>query len=151
MDIQDSSKPNNTAKIWLLTLLKALIRNGKYNLYYRLMNKVIHDLLLKFKNLNEFFSVIEDNLCVPIRMIKKKIAGRYLLIPFYIKGKKYIKYSIQIIMKSLKLRTEQQLYLKIYNELLDIYNNKGISVKNKINLCNEFKTNAANLRLLKFK
>lgn len=133
------------------TLLKALIRNGKYNLYYNLINKIIYNLLLKFKNLNKFFKKIEQNLCVPIRIIKKKIAGRYLLIPFYIKEKKYIKYSIRIIIKSLKLRTEKHLYLKVYNELLDIYNNKGISIKNKIDLCKEFKKNISNIRLLKFK
>lgn len=103
----------------------------------------------KKKKLNFFFYIINKNLCVPIILRKRVVAGRKILIPTRCSFKKEINLFVRFIIKSIKIRTEKTLFDKITNELIDIYMYKGLSIKKKIQYCKDIKTNIPNLRFLK--
>lgn len=93
----------------------------------------------KNKKLNFFFYILNRNLCVPIILRKRVVAGRKILIPTRCGYKKEINLFVRFIINSLIYRTEKSLFDKITNELLDIYMYKGASIKKKIHYCKEVK------------
>jgi len=114
-----------------------------------LVNSLLLELLNKKKKLNFFFFILNRNLCVPIILRKRVVAGRKILIPTRCTYKKEVNFFIRFILQSLKTRTEKTLFEKITNELIDIYFYRGSSVKRKVQYCKEVKTNIPNLRFLK--
>jgi ribosomal protein S7 len=71
------------------------------------------------------------------------------MIPYKINENKKINLSVRIIINSLKFRNEKKLSNRLLNELIDIYNNRGISIKKRIEICKDIKLNSPNLRFLK--
>lgn len=104
---------------------------------------------MKYNNINTFFEQIDKNLCLPINFLVKKVAGKNVLIPYRVVKKKEIIFSVRIILSILKNRSEKKILDKLLNELIDIFNNKGLSIKRKKEICKEIKNNSANLRFLK--
>lgn len=149
MDIQKLKKINNITKIWLISILKILIKKGNYIKYLNILYKVLNKILIEYKNINNFFDIIDKNMRLPINFIKKKIAGKNVLIPFRVSKNKEIMFSTRIIINSLKLRNEKKISDRLLNELIDLYNKKGNAFKKHIELCKDIKVNSPNLRFLK--
>lgn len=117
---------------------------------YSLVNKVLLNIKKK-KKLNFFFYILNRNLCVPVILRKRVVAGRKVLIPTRCEHKKEVNLFLRFILKSIKTRSEKTLFDKVLNELFDIYYKKGSSIKKRSNYCKEIKTNMPNLRYLKNK
>lgn len=133
---------------------KLLIKKGNYNNVYNIMKFIILELKFKKMNLYNFFISIFDKLYIPISLYAKKVAGRKLLVPNpnnlnFIKRKLW--HSARIIVKSLSSRKETKLRDRLLAELMDIYNNKGVSIKKKIDILNTIKENEMNMRYIKSK
>ena len=54
----------------------------------------------------------------------------------------------KLIISSLKLRKEKVFIDKLYNELVDTYNNKGLSIIKKLNYTKQLKDIITNIRFL---
>lgn len=118
--------------------------NIKYNNY-------IEQILLRIKqkyNLFQFFSIIEENLTIIFNTFKKKIAGKNLLIPIGLTSSKRVNAMSKLIITSLKSRKEKSFLDKLYNELIDSYNNKGLSIIKKLNYTKQLKDIITNIRFL---
>ena len=79
---------------------------------------------------------------------KKKIAGRNFLIPLGLDPYKRINAITKLIISNLKLRKEKGFVNKLYNELIDIFNNKGLSINKRINYTKQLKDLLTNIRFL---
>jgi small subunit ribosomal protein S7 len=130
-------------------LYKLLLTNGKRNKALFLVNNVLLELIKRKENINFFFYILNKNLCVPVILRKRAVAGRKILIPTRCSYGKEINLFIRFLIQSLKMRSEKSLFEKLINELFDIFYYKGSSVKKKINYCREIKVNMPNLRFLK--
>jgi small subunit ribosomal protein S7 len=126
-----------------------LLINGKRNKALFLVNNVLLELIKRKENINFFFYILNKNLCVPVILRKRAVAGRKILIPTRCSYGKEINLFIRFLVQSLKMRSEKSLFEKLINELFDIFYYKGSSVKKKINYCREIKVNMPNLRFLK--
>ena len=137
----------NYIKRWIVSLLSVISKKGnivKYNTY-------INNVLIKIKqkyNLFNFFSVIEENLTIVFNTFKKRIAGKNLLIPIGLTYSKRVNAMSKLIITSLKLRKEKSFSDKLYNELIDSYNNKGLSIMKKLNYTKQLKDIITNIRFL---
>lgn len=130
-------------------MYKLLLINGKRNKALFLVNNVLLELIKRKENINFFFYILNKNLCVPVILRKRAVAGRKILIPTRCSYGKEINLFIRFLVQSLKMRSEKSLFEKLINELFDIFYYKGSSVKKKINYCREIKVNMPNLRFLK--
>ena len=143
-------KQNNFfTKKWVYVIFKLILKHGKKNKALIFVNKVLLEILKRKKNLNFFFYVLNKNLCVPVILRKRVVAGRKILIPTRCGYKKEINLFIRFLLDSLKNRSEKNLFEKLLNELFDIFSYKGSSIKKKLQYCKEVKTNIPNLRFLK--
>jgi len=86
---------------------------------------------------------------LPVFFRKRAVAGRKILIPIKYNYKKNINIFIRFLLKSLKDRPEKNLYEKLFNELLDVFLNRGLCVKKRLQYCKDIKINMSFLRFLK--
>jgi ribosomal protein S7 len=107
------------------------------------------EILKKKKKINFFFYVLNKNLCVPVILRKRVVAGRKILIPTRCSYKKEINLFIRFLLDSIKGRSEKNFFEKVVNELFDIFSYKGSSIKKKLHYCKDVKMNMPNLRFLK--
>lgn len=147
--VYQKQKTNFYIKKWIYVLFKLILKYGKKNKALTLINKVILEIVKRKKNLNFFFFLVNKNLCVPVILRKRVVAGRKILIPTRCVYKKEINLFVRFLLDSLKTRSEKTLYDKIINELFDVFSYKGSSIKKKLHYCKEVKINIPNLRFLK--
>jgi ribosomal protein S7 len=137
----------NYIKRWIISLLSVISKKGS-NLKY---NNYIDQVLVRIKqkyNLFQFFAIIEENLTIIFNTFKKRIAGKNLLIPMGLASSKRVNAMSKLIITSLKLRKEKSFIDKLYNELVDTYNNKGLSIVKKLNYTKQLKDIITNIRYL---
>ena len=137
----------NYIKRWVVSLLSVISKKSNTIRY----NNYIEQVLLKIKrkyNLFEFFSIIEKNLTIVFHTFKKKIAGKNLSIPIGLNHYKRVNAMSKLIIISLKLRSEKTFSDKLYNELIDVYHNRGFSINKRINYTKQLKDLITNIRFL---
>lgn len=110
------------------------------------MEKVIVYLINKYGDINIFFNKIAKNLLIRVACYSKKIGGKKVLIPYLVKSKKSIYYSVKLIIKSINMRSEYNLHDRIKNELIDVYTNKGFSIQQRLNIIKMVESNYVNSR-----
>ena len=115
------------------------------------MEKIFLNLKKNFGSLDNFFNRIGYNLLIRMFCYVKKIGGKKVLIPHILKSKDSIPYSVKLIIKSIKGRSEKNLKNRLENELIDVYNNTGLSIKKKIDMYNIIESNYTNIRFAKKK
>lgn len=87
---------------------------------------------------------------LPLKLRLRIVAGRKLYIPVILSENKEIMFILRFILLSLKSRSEKTFKDKFLNELFDIFFNKGLSIKRKIQYIKEIKENIHNIRYLNF-
>jgi ribosomal protein S7 len=143
-------KQNNFfTKKWVYVIFKLILKNGKKNKALIFVNKILLEILKRKKKINFFFYVLNKNLCVPVILRKRVVAGRKILIPTRCSYKKEINLFIRFLLDSIKGRSEKNFFEKVVNELFDIFSYKGSSIKKKLHYCKDVKMNMPNLRFLK--
>lgn len=138
---------SNYIKRWVVSLLSVISKKGNNIKYNNYIAKVLVRIKQKY-NLFQFFSIIEENLTIIFNTFKKRIAGKNLLIPIGLSSSKRVNAMSKLIITSLKLRKERVFIDKLYNELLDTYNNKGLSIIKKLNYTKQLKDIITNIRFL---
>jgi len=127
-----------------------LIKHGKIINSIKIVSDVLIKINQKTSNLTFFFSKIKKNMHLPLKLRLRVVAGRKIHIPVILKEDKEIMFILRIILSSIKNRSENNLKEKIFNELLDIFNNKGLSIKRKMQFTKELHDNLPNIRFLNF-
>jgi len=131
--------------------LKVLIKNGKKKKTFTIIKYILLNIKnksIKFKN---FFLKIKKNMHLPLRLRIRIVAGRKTFIPVILLEKDQIMFILRFIFSSLKFRNEKSFKLKLLNELFDVFNNKGFSIKKKTQYNKDIKENIPNIRYLNFK
>lgn len=88
---------------------------------------------------------------LPVILRFRIVAGRKVYIPLRVEKSKELVYAIRLILKSLIKRNETQFHKRLIAELFDVYNNRGLSIKRRLELCNEITVNIPNFRFLKYR
>lgn len=141
---------NNVIRKWTYSLMKILIKNGKKRKVFLILNYIFLKIKKKVKNLKFFFLKIKKNMHLPLKLRLRIVAGRKLYIPVVLFEKKEIMFILRFILLSLKNRTEKSFKDKLFNELFDVFLNKGLSIKKKQQYNKEIKENIHNIRYLNF-
>lgn len=138
-------------KIWLLALLKILLKNGKKLKYKNYLKFLCFSIKKEFKDLNSFFHNFYENLFFPFYFRVRVVAGRKVIIPAILKKEKEIFYISKYIKNSIKGRSEKYFKDKLFNELKDIYLDKNTSLtKKKIEqFYKDVQVNFVNLRFIR--
>lgn len=134
-------------KRWFISFLSVVSRKGSLSKYNNYLLFVFKKLSLNY-NLFWFFFKIEQNLFINFENFKKKIAGRNFLIPLGLDPYKRVNAIVKLIISNLKSRKERLFIDKLYNELLDVFNNKGLSVGKRLQYTKQLKDNLTNIRFL---
>lgn len=137
-------------RVWFLSIMKILIRDGKKLYIYNILKYVIYNLKLCVKNLKLFFFKIKKNMHLPLRLRVRIVAGRKVNVPVILNQKKEIMLIIRFIFLSLKNRNEKKFKDRLLNELLDVFNNKGITIKRKAQYIKDLKDSVPNIKYLNF-
>jgi small subunit ribosomal protein S7 len=87
---------------------------------------------------------------LPLKLRLRIVAGRKVFIPVVLIENNEITFILRFILSSLKFRNEKTIKLKLLNEFLDIFNNRGLSIKKKIQYNKDIKENIPNIRYLNF-
>jgi small subunit ribosomal protein S7 len=87
---------------------------------------------------------------LPLKLRLRVVAGRKIYIPVILLENNEIMFILRFILSSLKFRNEKTLKVKLLNEFLDVFNNKGLSIKKKIQYNKDIKENIPNIRYLNF-
>lgn len=141
---------NPFLKKWIFSLLKILIKHGKKKRAIFIIKFILLKLSEKRLNLNYFFFKIKKNMHLPLKLRLRIVAGKKIFIPVILLKEKQIMFILRFIFLSLKFRNEKYLKIKLLNEFLDIFNNKGLSIKKKIQYNKDIKENIPNIRYLNF-
>lgn len=83
-----------------------------------------------------------------LKILKKKLQVEIFLIPLGLDPYKRVNAMSKLIISSLKLRKEKIFVDKLYNELLDVFNNKGLSVTKRLQHTKQLKEILTNIRFL---
>ena len=137
----------NYIRRWVISLLSVISKKGEVIKYNNYIWSVIKKIKSKY-NLFSFFSIIEENLTIIFDTFKKRIAGKNLLVPTGLTHYKRVNAMSKLIILSLKLRKEKLFVDRLFNELVDAYNNKGLSVSKKLNYTKQLKDIITNIRFL---
>lgn len=109
-----------------------LMKNGKKRLIENVIQRVRVKLRKKFGrslNLDNFLERAVGNVLVRIGLGKRRVGGKYRLIPVSILKYKAIRQGCKRIKKGIEGRTERTVEERVMNELVDAYNNVGRSVR----------------------
>ena len=138
-------------KRWFLALLSVIPKRGLVIKYKNYLLKALKKLSKKY-SLFEFFYKIESKRSnISFETLKKKIAGRTVLIPLPLEPYKQLNAMARLIITSTKIRKEKSFVDRFYNELIDVYKGKGITLNRKITYLKMIKENLINLRFLNAK
>ncbi|AOP70259.1 30S ribosomal protein S7 [bacterium AB1] len=115
-------------------IINKVMKDGKKSLATRLVYKALKICEEKLKEDGK--KIISD--CVKILspdvfLRSKRIASRVYKIPIPISARTSVVIAIKWIVKSLSLRKERTLILRLSNEIFDLLNSKGESLKLKEN------------------
>lgn len=119
--------------IILSKLLNLIMKDGKKNVAYKIVNKSI---LLASSQLNlshssELLTKATFNASPDLEIKSKRIGTGVYQVPKAIDMNKKLTLGLKNILDACKVRKEYTMMERLSGELVDAYNNKGIAVKKK--------------------
>ena len=137
------------SKKWLYAFLKLYIQKGYKNKAYSWLKLLVLKLnKLIPHNLENFFNVIEKRFPLQITLRKRVVAGKVVKIPVFLANEKKIWYNVRFIFQFLKEKSEITFLDKLINELVLIYQNKGLILKKYLTFQKDIKLLLPNNRFL---
>lgn len=134
----------------LVKLANMFIKHGSKTLTLNLIMDLMRQIKIKTK-LNPTKVILGGIKNVaPVAELRPKVRGRATFkVPFPISKNREMGLGIKLIVSNLSKRTEPSLLLRLSGELLDCYNKKGNSYRDKLALNKEIKQNRNFVRLFK--
>lgn len=131
----------------LFKFVNKLLKQGKKIKYINYLNNVLYMIFQNLK-LNPYYVLLKavNNVSPLVKLKKKKIAGRYVSIPINLSKKQSISYGINLIL--LSLSKNNSLEISLYNEIVNSYYNKSLSLKKREDLYKLCLENKHNIRFI---
>lgn len=127
-------------------LINVLMKNGKKSIAEKAVYKTLELIKIKY-NQSPLYILKEaiDNIqpSVEIKTIKKN--GKEYKIPYEINLKRQQSLAIRWLVLNLKKSNEKTIQLKLFHEIINAYNKKGLSFKMKDDLHQQAEKNRPNL------
>ena len=119
--------------IILSKLLNLIMKDGKKNVAYKIVNKsvLLASSQLNLSNSSELLTKATFNASPDLEIKSKRIGTGIYQVPKAIDMNKKLTLGLKNILDACKVRKEYTMMERLSGELVDAYNNKGIAVKKK--------------------
>lgn len=119
--------------IILSKLLNLIMKDGKKNVAYKIVNKsvLLASSQLNLSNSSELLTKATFNASPDLEIKSKRIGTGVYQVPKAIDMNKKLTLGLKNILDACKVRKEYTMMERLSGELVDAYNNKGIAVKKK--------------------
>ena len=119
--------------IILSKLLNLIMKGGKKNVAYKIVNKsvLLASSQLNLSNSSELLTKATFNASPDLEIKSKRIGTGIYQVPKAIDMNKKLTLGLKNILDACKVRKEYTMMERLSGELVDAYNNKGIAVKKK--------------------
>lgn len=135
-------------RVWVFSLLKVLQARGCTLKYKNYLKVILFGLHKKYGNLDVVFQNFYRSLFFPFSFRIRAVAGKKVLIPILLQKKKEVLALVKVIKGVLKNRGEKRFTEKLFQELVEIGVEKGLTKKKIVQCYSDLRKNFVNLRYL---
>ena len=109
-----------------------IMKDGKKSIAFNLLKKGIKGASIEL-NIEEkdLLNKVLENVKPLIDARSKRVGRNSYIIPYAITEDQSINLGLKIIVRSTRLRKEKSFLIKLKNEFIDIFNNRGASIKQR--------------------
>ena len=112
--------------------INCMMRDGKKSVAESIFYKALNIIKEKTgKNSLEVFEKAVENVKPVLEVKSRRVGGATYQVPIEVRPERRISLAIKWIINSARARSERGMVLKLANELLEAYNNKGGAIKKK--------------------
>ena len=112
--------------------INCMMKDGKKSVAESIFYKALNIIKEKTgKNPLEVFEKAVENVKPVLEVKSRRVGGATYQVPIEVRPERRISLAIKWIINSARARSERGMVLKLANELLEAYNNKGGAIKKK--------------------
>jgi small subunit ribosomal protein S7 len=109
-----------------------MMRDGKKSVAESILFKALDIIEGRMKkNPLELFEKAVENVKPVVEVKSRRLGGATYQVPVEVRPERQVSLAIKWIIQSAKVRNERGMIIKVVNELLDAYNNRGNAIKKK--------------------
>ena len=118
------------------TIIPKLINSIMYDGKKTIAEKIIYDAIDKIKSKSKeepinIFNEAINNLRPTVEVRSRRVGGATYQIPVEVKSKRSQALALRWLVEASRKRKDKQMSDKIFNEIYDAYQNKGLAIKKK--------------------
>ena len=118
------------------TIIPKLINSIMYDGKKTIAEKIIYDAIDKIKSKSKeepinIFNEAINNLRPTVEVRSKRVGGATYQVPVEVKSKRSHALALRWLVEASRKRKDKQMSDKIFNEIYDAYQNKGLAIKKK--------------------
>ena len=118
--------------VLIAKFINCMMRDGKKSVAESIFYKALNIIKEKTgKNSLEVFEKAVENVKPVLEVKSRRVGGATYQVPIEVRPERRISLAIKWIINSARARSERGMVLKLANELLEAYNNKGGAIKKK--------------------
>jgi len=112
--------------------INCMMKDGKKSVAESIFYKALNIIKEKTgKNSLEVFEKAVENVKPVLEVKSRRVGGATYQVPIEVRPERRISLAVKWIINSARARGERGMVLKLANELLEAYNNKGAAIKKK--------------------
>lgn len=112
--------------------INCMMRDGKKSVAESILFKALDIIEGRMKkNPLELFEKAVENVKPVVEVKSRRLGGATYQVPVEVRPERQVSLAIKWIIQSAKVRNERGMIIKVVNELLDAYNNRGNAIKKK--------------------
>ena len=118
------------------TIIPKLINSIMYDGKKTIAEKIIYDAIDKIKSKSKeepinIFNEAINNLRPTVEVRSRRVGGATYQVPVEVKSKRSQALALRWLVEASRKRKDKQMSDKIFNEIYDAYQNKGLAIKKK--------------------
>ena len=118
------------------TIIPKLINSIMYDGKKTIAEKIIYDAIDKIKSKSKeepinIFNEAINNLRPTVEVKSRRVGGATYQVPVEVKSKRSHALALRWLVEASRKRKDKQMSDKIFNEIYDAYQNKGLAIKKK--------------------
>ena len=118
------------------TIIPKLINSIMYDGKKTIAEKIIYDAIDKIKSKSKeepinIFNEAINNLRPTVEVRSRRVGGATYQVPVEVKSKRSHALALRWLVEASRKRKDKQMSDKIFNEIYDAYQNKGLAIKKK--------------------
>jgi len=112
--------------------INCMMKDGKKSVVESIFYKALNIIKEKTgKNSLEVFEKAVENVKPVLEVKSRRVGGATYQVPIEVRPERRVSLAVKWIINSARARGERGMVLKLANELLEAYNNKGAAIKKK--------------------